>query len=138
MVPVLPGSLLILVAVLGWAAEEGSRTAWAAAAIAAAILVAGGVVKYVVPGRRLTTAGVPRRSVAFGGLLGIVGFFVVPVLGLFAGFVLGVYLSETQRVGRARAWPSTRATLAAAGLSILIELVAGLLASATWLVAVLD
>ena len=40
-------------------------------------------------------------------LLGVVGFFVVPVVGLFLGFVLGVYLAELRRVGAAAAWPST-------------------------------
>jgi uncharacterized protein len=62
-----------------------------------------------------------------------VGFFVVPVVGLPLGFLLGVYLSELQRVGRERAWPATRAAVGAAGLSLLIELAAGLLAATTWL-----
>ena len=91
--------------------------------------------KYAVPGRGLRTAGVPSRTLVAGGLLGVVGFFVVPVVGLFLGFVLGVYLSELQRVGAERAWPSTRAALRAVGLSMLIELAAGMLAAVTWLAA---
>jgi uncharacterized protein len=90
------------------------------------------VVKYALPGRGLKAAGVPNRTLLAGGLLGIVGFFVVPVVGLFLGFVLGVYLSELQRVGSARAWPSSKAALKATGLSVLIELAAGLLAAVTW------
>jgi NADH-quinone oxidoreductase subunit E len=35
-------------------------------------------------------------------VLGIVGFFVVPVVGLLLGFVLGVYLAELARLGRNR------------------------------------
>ena len=54
--------------------------------------------------------------------LGVVGFFVIPVVGLFVGFVLGIYLAERRRVGQADAWPSTKAALRAVGLSILIEL----------------
>ena len=42
-----------------------------------------------------------------GGVLGVVGFFVIPVIGLPLGFVLGVYLSELSRVGVDRAWPAT-------------------------------
>ena len=61
--------------------------------------------------------------------LGVVGFFVVPVVGLFVGFVLGVYLAERRRVGGAAAWPSTKEALRAVGLSILIELAAGVLAA---------
>jgi hypothetical protein len=61
---------------------------------------------------------------------------VVPVVGLFIGFVLGVYLAERARVGGARAWPSTTAALRAVGFSILIELVAASLAAITWVVGV--
>jgi len=63
-----------------------------------------------------------------------VGFFVIPVVGLLVGFVAGIYLAELLRVGRARAWPSTGAALRAAGLSLLIELAAGLLAAVVWFV----
>ena len=42
-----------------------------------------------------------------GALLAFVGFFVVPVVGMLLGFVLGVYLAERGRLGPAQAWPST-------------------------------
>jgi uncharacterized protein YqgC (DUF456 family) len=133
-VPVLPGSVLILGAVLVWAVLASSATGWVVFALVTTLLVVGGVVKYAVPGRGLKAAGVPNRTLLAGGLLGIVGFFVVPVVGLFLGFVLGVYLSELQRVGSDRAWPSSKSALRAAGLSVLIELAAGLLAAVTWVV----
>lgn len=133
-VPILPGSILVVAAVLGWAVHSGAGAAWVVFAVATTIVVLGQVVKYVVPGRGLRSTGVPGRSIVIGGLLGIVGFFVVPVVGLVLGFVLGVYLAEMQRVGRESAWPSTVAAVRAVGLSILVELVAGMLAAATWLV----
>jgi uncharacterized protein YqgC (DUF456 family) len=133
-VPVLPGSLLILVAVLVWAVQDGSGTAWTVFSVTVALLALGTVVKYAVPGRSLKAAGVPNRTLLAGGLLGLVGFFVIPVVGLFVGFVLGVYLGELQRVGRDDAWPSTKHALKAAGLSVLIELVAAALAAATYFV----
>lgn len=132
-VPVLPGSVLILAAVLVWATEDGSSTAWVVSGVATSLLVAGAVVKYAVPGRRLKATGVPTLSIMLGGLLGIVGFFVIPIVGLFVGFVLGVYAAERHRLGRTPAWPSTKAALGAVGVSILIELAAALLASVTWL-----
>lgn len=131
-VPVLPGSLLILGSVLGWTLADGSRTAWLVLAGVTVLLAAGAVVKYAVPGRRLQAAGIPNRSLVVGGLLGIVGFFVIPVVGLFLGLVLGIYLSESQRLGPDRAWPSTKAALRAVGTSVLIELAAGVLAACTW------
>jgi uncharacterized protein YqgC (DUF456 family) len=132
-VPVLPGSVLILGAVLVWALEVGTSPGWAVFALVAVLLVVGAVVKYAVPGRRLKGDGVPNRTLLGGALLGVVGFFVIPVVGLLIGFVLGIYLCEVHRLGRDRAWASTRAALAAVGLSLLIELAAGLLAALTWL-----
>jgi len=135
-VPVLPGALLILVAVLAWAAIVGTVTAWAVAGVAALLLVVGTVVKYTIPGKRLKAVGVPTGSIVAGGLLGIVGFFVIPVVGLLVGFVGGVYLAEVRRVGRSNASPSTWAAVKATGLSILIELASGLLAASAFLVGV--
>lgn len=135
-VPVLPGALLIMVAVIVWAAVVGTGTAWAAAAAATVFLLVGAVVKFTIPGRRLEAAGVPRRTLMVGGLVGIVGFFVVPVVGLFVGFIAGVYVVELRRVGQQLAWPSTWAAVKAAGLSILIELTSGLLAATAFIVGV--
>ena len=137
LVPVLPGTVLILVAVLVWAIALSSPTGWVVLALVSVFLAAGTVVKYAVPGRRLQANGVPTRTLVVGGLLGVVGFFVVPVVGLVVGFVAGVYASELQRVGTQRAWGTTKHALRAAGLSVLIELAAGLLAAVTWLAGAL-
>jgi hypothetical protein len=67
-----------------------------------------------------------------------VGFFVIPVVGLPLGFVLGVYLAERLRQpGHRFAWRSTGEAIKAVGLSILIELGAGLFIAGLWLAAVL-
>jgi len=136
LVPILPGGLLIVVAVAVWAADLGGPTAWTVLAVVTALVVIGAVVKYVVPGRRLKDAGIPPSTQWTGVLVGVIGFFVIPVVGLFIGFVLGIYLAERRRLGPAAAGPSTKASLRAVGLSILIELLAGVLAAATWVVGV--
>lgn len=135
-VPVLPGSILVLGAILVWATEVGTGTAWTVFAVAATFLVLGAVVKYALPGRRLDAAGVPRSTLLFGALVGFVGFFVIPVVGLFVGFVVGVYAAERRRVGGAAAWPATVHALKAVGLSLLVETVAAVLAALTWVVGV--
>ena len=94
----------------------GTTTAWLVLAFATAFLVLGTVVKYLVPGRQLKASGVPNRTLLAGALLGFVGFFVIPVVGLFVGFVLGIYLAERARVGGAVAWPSTKHALRAVGV----------------------
>lgn len=134
--PLLPGSLLVFAAVVVWASETGGTTAWTVAVIATLLLLAGAVVKYVVPGRRLRDAGVPTSTLVVGGVLGVVGFFVVPVIGLPLGFVLGVYLAEVRRLGHEAGWPATRRAVGAVGLAILVELAFGMLAALTWAVGV--
>ncbi|WP_305786904.1 DUF456 domain-containing protein [Symbioplanes lichenis] len=137
-VPVLPGLLLCWAAVLFWALlgdADGGR--WLVLVLATAIAAGGTVVKYLWPGRRLKETGVPTSSLIAGGLLGLVGFFVVPVVGLVLGFVLGVYLAEARRLGGNRAWPSTRSALGAVGLSMLVELAAALGIGVLWLFGLL-
>ena len=135
MLPVLPGTIVILAAILVWATETGGTTAWVVLAVAALLLITGSVVKFLVPGRRLK-ATVPTSTLLAGAVVAAVGFFVIPVIGLLVGFPVGVYLAERRRVGADAAWPSTRAALRAMGASILIELLAGLLATATWVTGV--
>lgn len=134
LVPVLPGLLLVLAGIALWAVPRNDTVGWTVLGVAALIVVLGTVAKYLLPGRRLREAGVPFRTLALGGVLGVVGFFVVPVIGLLLGFVLGVYLGELGRFGdRAQAWPATKRALGAVGWSILIELATGLLAAAVWI-----
>jgi uncharacterized protein YqgC (DUF456 family) len=138
LLPVVPGLLLCWGAVLVWALVERTAAAWTVLALSSLLLAAGQVVKYLVPGRRLRSAGVPWGSLATGGVLAVVGFFVIPVVGALVGFVGGVYGAERLRLRtHAAAWPSTVRTLQAVGLSVLIELVAGLLIATAWLAAVL-
>lgn len=134
-VPILPGTLLIAATLLGWAALTGGA-AWAWFAAIAAVLVVGTVVQYAVPGRRLKDAGIPGRTILLGAVLGVVGFFVVPVVGLFIGFVLGVYLAELSRVGPELARPSTAHALKAILLSIAIEATSATIAVTIWVMAV--
>ena len=135
-VPLLPGTLLVGAAIVVWALDTGGRTAWSIVVVAVALLLAGALLKYLLPGRRLTEAGVPTRTLWAGAALGVVGFFVVPVVGLVLGFVLGIYLAEQVRVGGREAGASTVAALRAVGLSLAIEVGAGLLAAATWVAGV--
>jgi uncharacterized protein YqgC (DUF456 family) len=134
---VVPGLLIVWAAVLVWALAERTPLAWGILALATLLALAGTVVKYLLPGQRMRDAGVPGRSIVFGSVLGIVGFFVIPVVGLFIGFIVGIYLAERIRLGaHGHAWPSTIHALKAVGLSIAIELFAGMLIAAAWALAV--
>jgi uncharacterized protein YqgC (DUF456 family) len=76
-------------------------------------------------------------SLVVGAALGIIGFFVIPVLGLVIGFVLGVYLAElANRRDQAVAWTSTKHAVKGVALSVGVELAGALLATVAWVVGV--
>ena len=132
-IPLLPGLLLCWSGVLIWALLGGhGATGWIVLAVATVVAVAGSAVKYLWPGKRLKETGVPMPSLMAGGLLGVIGFFVVPVVGLVLGFILGIWLAERSRLGAGRAWPSTRAALGAVGLSMLVEFATALGIAVVW------
>lgn len=133
-VPVLPGLLLVWGGVAVWAFGRTDATGWTVLALATVVAVLGSVVKYLLPGRRLRDSGVPWATIAAGTALGVVGFFVIPVVGVLVGFVLGIFLAELQRLKTgALAWPSTKQALVAVGFSILIELATALLVAGLWI-----
>jgi uncharacterized protein len=132
-VPVLPGALLVWAAIVVWSGVTQTTSGWVVLAVATVSVAAAQVVKYVIPDRQLRAGGVPRRSIVLGGLLALVGFFVVPVIGLFIGFVGGVYLSERRRLREHdAAWRATMLAARAAGVSVVIELAGALVAALSW------
>ena len=137
-VPVLPGLLLVLAAVLIWAFDTGTPAGWTVFGLSAVLYLAGMALQYAVPGRRMREAGVRRSTLFLAVLLAIVGFFVIPVVGAVVGFVAGIYLVELGHSrDRTMAWASTRAALRAVFLSIGIELLAGLAIATAWVIGVL-
>ncbi len=137
-VPVVPGLLVAVVGVLIWALDEGSTTGWVVLAVSVVLYLAGVVLKLLIPGRRMRRQGVGNTTILVAVVLGIVGLFVIPVVGGPLGFVLGIYLVEYSRSrDRLQAWSGTKTALAAVLTSMGIELGAGLLIATTWVVGVL-
>nr|WP_210727162.1 DUF456 domain-containing protein [Sanguibacter hominis] len=137
-VQVLPGSLIVLGAVVVWAILTGGWVAWTAFAVGVAAVALAAVGKYVLAGKHLRKADVPGSTLVWGAVVGIVGFFVVPVVGLLLGFPLGVFLAELARRKDAQAaWAATRVALHATGITILVELAGALVAAGAWVVGVL-
>ena len=134
--PILPGSILILGAIGVWSFQVGGVTAWSIFAVAAMLLVGGTIVKYAVPGKKMKTSGVPNSTLLVGAVCAVAGFFIIPIVGILVGFVVGVYVAEVRRLGTQQAWPSTLTAIKAVGLSIAIEFLAALLAAAAWGVGV--
>lgn len=136
--PGLPGPLLCWAAVLWWATSVHTATAWYVLSGSALVLLVGQVLKWLAPGHRLRDAGISRQTLASAGVCGIVGFFVVPVVGGVLGFVGGLYAQQRSRLGSdAAARASTRIAMRAVGFSVLAELFTCLLVAGAWLVAAL-
>jgi uncharacterized protein YqgC (DUF456 family) len=135
-VPALPGLLLCWASVLGWALlSDAGWGKWLVLGLCTLWVGLGIVVKYAWPGKRLKEAGVPTGTLLAGVGAGLVGMFVIPVVGLLVGFVTGVWAAEWARHSDLRAaWPSTKEALLGAGLSILIELTAAMLVLGTLIV----
>jgi hypothetical protein len=136
-VPVLPGLVLVLGGVLVWALVEGSALGWGIFAACALVTVAGYVLQYTLPGRRMRERGVSSSTLYLAVLFGIVGFFVIPVVGAVVGFVLGIFVVELGRSrDRLQAWTRTKHALVAVLHSIGIELAAGLVVAALYVAGV--
>lgn len=138
LVPLLPGTLLVFGAIAVWCVVEQTTTAWVVLGVVTALLGAGIAVKYLWPVKRMRAADVGGWPLAAGAVLGVIGFFVIPVAGLVLGFVLGVFLGElAHRHDRRRAWASTVHAVKGVALSVGVELTAALLATAAWVTGVL-
>ena len=134
-VPLLPGTVLVFGAILVWAVVEGREhtvTAWVTFGVASALLAAAMAIKYLWPVKRMRAAEVRTRILVVGAV-----FFVIPVLGLVLGFVLGVYLAELA-AGRDQrlAWTSTKQAVKGVALSVGVELAGAVLATAVWVIGV--
>jgi uncharacterized protein len=137
-IPVLPGSFLIGLSLLAWAIWGGEGvTGWVVFGVGMVFVLAGMAASAVLAGRKLKQHRIPNRSVALGIVLGIVGMFVIPVVGLFVGFAAGLLLSEVQRTRNVgTALTTSWAALKATGLGILVEFGLACLAASTWLIGV--
>ncbi len=133
-VPVLPGLPVVWLAVLAWTLLDGGGPArWAVLALVTAVTATGVAAKYVLSSRRMRERGAPRSTLLLAGLGGVVGFFVVPVVGIFVGLAAGAYAAEYSRLRDPRAaWSSAWSVLVALGIGTLIEIAAGLGVFVIW------
>ncbi|WP_392750462.1 DUF456 domain-containing protein [Streptomyces sp. LN590] len=138
LVPGVPGQAMVWAAVLWWALTERTPAAWGVLIGATALLLLNQALKPLLRPRRPRESGAPRKTLMLGGIAGIVGFFVLPVVGGIVGYVGAVYGAERLRLGSGgAARASLRSVMRANGYSVLVELFTCLLVTGTWLVAVI-
>ncbi|KAA9394189.1 DUF456 domain-containing protein [Kocuria coralli] len=133
--PVLPGSITILIGLIIWAVVVQSVEGWVALALGGMLAIAGMSASWVLTGQRLKKRAIPNRSLLFGVVGAVVGLFVIPVLGLFIGFIVGLLGSETYRQKNFNAaLESSWVAAKAMGIGILIELTCALAAASAFVV----
>lgn len=136
-VPILPGGLLVIAAIGVWAFVENTTVSWVTFGIAAVFFLAAEIIKYTWPVKRMRRAEVRTSVLVIGAVAGVVGFFVIPVIGLLIGFVAGVFAAELAvRRDFTRAWASTLHALKGVALSVGVELTGALLATVAWVIGV--
>ncbi len=136
-IPVLPGLLLATATVVVWAYNVGGPLAWTTAAVCVLLYLVGVILQVLIPGRKMKAEGVGTATLALGVVAGIVGFFVVPVIGLPLFFVGAVYLVEYARFRDwGRAWAATKSALRGVLRSMGIELLTATAIAAVWLVGI--
>lgn len=130
-VPVLPGSLTVGAAALAWALWGNSGWGWIAFSVAAVLLAIGSGASMLLTKRDLERVEVPRWPIVVGVVGAVAGSFLVPVVGLVLGFVVGLFCAELVRVkdvsGAAR---TSMVALKAIGVGMCIELGCALAATA--------
>lgn len=133
-VPALPGLVLVWVAAFVYGVFVGFGAVGVGAFTVITLIGAAGMaVGVALPHRAAGSSGAAPTSVWVGSALGVVGFFVVPVVGLPLGVVVGLFGAELARTrDLATAWTSTWATLKAFGLATLAQVGAGLAMAAVW------
>lgn len=136
-IPILPGSILIIVSLFVWALTVQAVPGWVVLGIGGASALAGLLAGVVLTGRKLRQRRIPGRSITVGLLLGVIGMFIIPVVGLLVGFVVGLLISEGVRLRNFRAAVSSSIeALKAMGLGILVELLLACVAGSAWIVGV--
>jgi uncharacterized protein YqgC (DUF456 family) len=138
-VPLVPGLGLVVAAALVYGLIAGFGAVGAVAfVVILALAILGTVAGVMLPHRAAGHAGAPRSSLLVGAAGAVIGFFVVPVVGLPLGGAVGVYAGELLRTREAAvAWRTTKATLKGFGVASLVQLAAGLAIAAVWITWVL-
>ena len=133
-IPVLPGLTFIWATALVYGLLVGFETTGVVAMVLLSAVVAVSAIKgIVVPARTAEAAGASRLAL-LGGVVGaIIGFFVIPVIGVVIGALVGVLVAEYSMKGNWNdAWAATIGTAKGFGLSVLIDLVLGMIMIAIW------
>lgn len=138
-VPLLPGLPIVWAAALVYGVVEGfGVVGWICFAIITIVGIGGAVAGFVVPQRQVKGGGAPFSTTVAGVTGAVIGFFVIPIIGIVVGAIVGVLVAERARTQSwALAWASTKRAIYGFGLGALVQMGAGIFMMLTWVAWVL-
>lgn len=136
-IPAMPGLSLVWGAGLAWAwLDGGGSTRWGIFTVITVFFALGEWASFILPASQ--TRNAPPKTLTVASLLGIAGFFLLPVVGGPIGFAAGVFLMNI--VGGATtpaAYRMTVNTVRAFGWVVVAETAAAIAMATTWIVGLL-
>ena len=133
-IPVLPGLTLIWITAAVYGIAVGFDTIGIAVMVLLSGLLVVSVIKGVVIPRRTALRSGASGWAQLAGVAGAVaGFFLIPVIGVVVGALVGVLAAEYLIKGDwAEAWTATKGLARGLGISALIDFGLGLMMIAIW------
>ena len=135
-IPFIPGLALVWFAGAIWAFFDGGdgKHMWILAAMTLFTII-GYTAQFVIPAKAATVSAPAKGTLYLGGLAGLVGFFVLPVIGAPIGFLLGIYAGNFLNSNNSsQAWEATIRTTIAFGWAMIIQSICAVLVGLTWIV----
>ena len=138
-IPILPGIILMWATGLTWTIMDGGGwMRWLLFTFMTILTIIATLASVKIPAKKISQLETPRGTLIVASLFGMAGFFVIPVLGLPIGFILGIFLwnlIHSREFHRAlqTTWQSAKSF----GQVALIQLLCGLGIVGMWLIGLL-
>jgi uncharacterized protein YqgC (DUF456 family) len=132
-VPSLPGIALTWTALFAWAIlDGGGTTRWILFLLASTLFAIAMITRVVLPAS--VVSKIESNSIFVSLVMGTIGFFVIPVIGLPLGYALGVFITESGRERNINiAWQRTWNTLRAFGYATITQMACAMGIAFLWL-----
>jgi uncharacterized protein len=138
-IPIFPGLVVIWIGGLAYGIITGFEfPAWLIFSILTIIMITGSLLDNVIMGKQAHKQGASWVSIIMAILFGIVGTFIIPIIGGFLGALLGIFITEWIRRKNWREAINASSGLAVGcGWAIILRFGLGVVMIALWGVWVL-
>lgn len=139
-IPIIPGTLLVWVTavIYAWATDFEIIT-WPLVVLFTLISLVTGLADIWLPLLGAQKTGASKRAMFLGVVGGIIGTFILPLIGTIIGYGLGILLGEYQKVRDLKlAWRASIGGMAGWGVATIVQLGGALFMLVVFVVRVLS